>query len=73
MGTGVTAPQQGQATEVDFLKAEHVPVEKLALVVEVVPSGSRQQDRVRKPALFAAAEVQMPFPVEIDLDALLGF
>ena len=102
--------------KLEFLELECVPVAKLALVVEVVPPGSRQDDRVRKPALFAASKVpcywrveldrdgrvsvheywlnadtrsyipapmhpvhhdklvtELPFPVEIDLEALLGF
>ncbi|MDT7841878.1 Uma2 family endonuclease [Streptomyces justiciae] len=72
----------------DFFELECVPVEKVALVVEVVSPVSRQDDRVRKPALFATHEVPYHWRVEldrdqrlavheywltIDLDALLGF
>ncbi|MFE5814781.1 Uma2 family endonuclease [Streptomyces sp. NPDC056479] len=102
--------------KLNFFEAECIPVGKVALVVEVVSPGSRQDDRVRKPALFAANKVpfywrveldrdqrlavheywlnadtlsyfpapshpvhhdklvtELPFPVEIDLDALVGF
>nr|WP_063826139.1 Uma2 family endonuclease [Streptomyces antibioticus] len=102
--------------ELDFFELECVPVAKVALVVEVVSPGSRQDDRVRKPVLFATHKVpyywrveldrdqklavheywlnadtltyfpapshpvhhdklvtELPFPIEIDLDALLGF
>ncbi|WP_258314536.1 Uma2 family endonuclease [Streptomyces sp. Act143] len=102
--------------ELDFFELECVPVGKVALVVEVVSPGSRQDDRVRKPALFATNKVpyywrveldrnqklavheywlnadtltyfpapshpvhhdklvtELPFPVEIDLDGLVGF
>ncbi|MEU6253488.1 Uma2 family endonuclease [Streptomyces sp. NPDC047043] len=102
--------------ELNFFEIECVPVGKVSLVVEVVSPGSRQDDRVRKPALFSANKVPyywrveldrdqklavheywlnadtlsyfpapshpvhndklvtaLPFPVEIDLDALLGF
>ncbi|MCM1973989.1 MULTISPECIES: Uma2 family endonuclease [unclassified Streptomyces] len=102
--------------QLDFFEVECVPVRKVALVVEVVSPGSRQDDRVRKPALFAASKVacywraelerdrtlavheywlnadtqsyipapmhpvhhgklvtELPFPVEVDLDAVLGF
>ncbi|MDQ0993614.1 Uma2 family endonuclease [Streptomyces sp. V3I7] len=102
--------------QLNFFELECVPPEKLALAVEVVSPGSRQDDRVRKPALYAATKVpcywrveldrdrklavheywlnadtrtyipapmhpvhhgklitELPFPVEIDLDALVGF
>ncbi|MFJ8629290.1 Uma2 family endonuclease [Streptomyces sp. NPDC093568] len=100
----------------NFFETECIPVAKVSLAVEVVSPGSRQDDRVRKPALFAANKVpfywrveldrdqrlavheywlnadtlayfpapshpvhqdklitELPFPVEIDLDALVGF
>ncbi|MER5795347.1 Uma2 family endonuclease [Streptomyces sp. NPDC001980] len=100
----------------DYFDLTCVPVERLALVIEVVSPCSRQHDRVRKPALFATAKVpcywrveldrdnkltvhehwlnadtrsyipaplhpvhqgklvtELPFPVQIDLDALVGF
>ncbi|MEW2562109.1 Uma2 family endonuclease [Streptomyces griseorubiginosus] len=96
----------------DFFGTECVPVEQVVLVVEVVPPGSRQDQR----PLFAPSEVpyywrveldreqklavheywlnadtlsyfpapshpvhhdklvtELPFPVEVDLDALVGF
>lgn len=102
--------------KLNFFEAECIPVDKIALAVEVVSSGSRQDDRVRKPALFAANRIpcywrveldqdqklavheywlnvdtrsyipapmhpvhhdklvtELPFPVELDLDALIGF
>ncbi|MFE9648426.1 Uma2 family endonuclease [Streptomyces sp. NPDC006365] len=102
--------------ELNLFEADCIPVAKLALAIEVVSPGSRQDDRVRKPALFATAKVpcywrveldrdqqltvheywlnadtrsyfpaplhpvhhdklvtEMPFPVEIDLDALVAF
>jgi Uma2 family endonuclease len=102
--------------KLNFFELECIPTEHLALVVEVVSPGSRQDDRVRKPALFAANKVpyywrveldrdeklavheywlnadtlsyfpapshpvhhdklvtELPFPVEIDLDSLVGF
>ncbi|MBD0838297.1 Uma2 family endonuclease [Streptomyces sp. TRM68416] len=102
--------------KLNFFEVECVPVQKVCLVLEVVSPGSRQDDRVRKPALFAAHKVpyywrveldrdqklavheywlnadtlayfpapshpvhhdklvtELPFPIEIDLDALVGF
>lgn len=102
--------------DLDFFEADCVPVGHVSLVVEVVSRGSRQDDRVRKPALFAGRKVPyywrvepepdqrlavheywldadtltyfpapshpvhqdklvtaLPFPVEVDLDALVGF
>jgi len=103
-------------TSLKFFETECVPVKKVTLVVEVVSPVSRQDDRVREPALFASHGVpfywrveldrdqklavhgywlnadsrsyipapmhpvhhdklvtELPFPVEIDLDALIGF
>lgn len=100
----------------NFFELACVPVRQVALVVGMVSPGSRQDDRVRKPALFAASRVpyywrgelerdhrlavheyrldadtlahfpapshpvhhdklvtELPFPVEVDLDALVGF
>ncbi|MEU9242166.1 Uma2 family endonuclease [Streptomyces sp. NPDC048385] len=102
--------------KLNFFEAECIPTARLALVVEVVSPCSRRDDRVSKPAQFAAAKVpcywrveldrdhkltvheywlnadtlsyipapmhpvhhgklvtELPFPVEIDLDALVGF
>ncbi|WP_369226241.1 Uma2 family endonuclease [Streptomyces sp. R39] len=102
--------------KLNFFEAECIPTVHLTLVVEVVSPGSRRDDRVSKPAQFAAAKVpcywrveldrdhkltvheywlnadtlsyipapmhpvhhgklitELPFPVEIDLDALVGF
>lgn len=47
-----------------FIDLECIPVENVALVVEVVSPGSRQDDRVRKPALFATAKVPFFWRVE---------
>ncbi|MFI1732802.1 Uma2 family endonuclease [Streptomyces acidicola] len=58
--------------KLNFFEAECVPAEKLALVVEVVSPGSRQHDRVRKPALFAAAKVPSYWRVELDRDRQLA-
>lgn len=100
----------------DYFEVECIPTSHLTLVVEVVSPGSRRDDRVSKPAQFAAAKVpcywrvelgrdhklteheywlnadtlsyipaplhpvhrgklatELPFPVQIDLDALVGF
>ncbi len=56
----------------DFFEIECVPVDKVALVVEVVSPGSRQDDRVRKPALFAEAKVACYWRVELDRDNRLA-
>ncbi|WP_328874373.1 Uma2 family endonuclease [Streptomyces sp. NBC_00287] len=50
------------------LQLECVPVNKLTLVVEVVSPGSRQDDRVRKPALFAAHKVPYYWRAELGRD-----
>jgi Uma2 family endonuclease len=55
-----------------FFEVECVPVEKVALVVEVASPGSRQHDRVRKPALFAEARVPCYWRVELDRDQRLA-
>ncbi|MFI8102205.1 Uma2 family endonuclease [Streptomyces sp. NPDC086023] len=59
-------------TGLDFFDLECVPVDKLALAVEVVSPGSRQDDRVRKPALFASALVPYYWRVEIGRDRSLA-
>ncbi|WP_206506500.1 Uma2 family endonuclease [Streptomyces chrestomyceticus] len=51
---------QGQ----DLWELESVPVQWVVLVVEVVSTGSQQDDRVRKPAMFAAAGVPYFWRVE---------
>jgi len=56
--------------DLDVFTAECVPIEKVALVVEVVSPGSRQDDRVRKPAMFAAAKVPYYWRVERGDDGL---
>ncbi|MDT9695138.1 Uma2 family endonuclease [Streptomyces sp. P17] len=43
-----------------------IPVHKVTLAVEVVSPGSRQVDRVHKPALFAANKVPYYWRVEMD-------
>ncbi|MBW1597436.1 Uma2 family endonuclease [Streptomyces sp. JJ38] len=54
----------------DVFSLECVPVDRVALVVEVVSPGSRQEDRVRKPAMFAAAGVPYYWRVERGTDDL---
>lgn len=58
--------------ELGFLELECIPVNRLALVVEVVSPGSRQDDRVRKPALFAANKVPYYWRVEMGRDGKLA-
>ncbi|MGP4047797.1 Uma2 family endonuclease [Streptomyces sp. 2A115] len=58
--------------KLDFFELECVPDEKVTLVVEVVSPGSRQDDRVRKPALFAEAKVPCYWRVELDRDQRLA-
>ncbi|MEV6594534.1 Uma2 family endonuclease [Streptomyces acidicola] len=58
--------------KLDFFEAESIPADKLALVIEVVSPGSRQHDRVRKPALFAANKVPCYWRVELDRDRRLA-
>ncbi|GAA0452349.1 Uma2 family endonuclease [Streptomyces stramineus] len=48
----------------DLFQAKYVPVEKAVLIVEVVSPGSRQDDRVRKPAMYATAGVPYYWRVE---------
>lgn len=50
--------------KLDVFSLECVPIDRVALVVEVVSPGSRQDDRVRKPALFATAGVASYWRVE---------
>ncbi|WP_237307533.1 Uma2 family endonuclease [Streptomyces alboflavus] len=56
----------------DFFETECVPVDKVSLVVEVVSPGSRHDDRIRKPALFAEAKVACYWRVELDRDKRLA-
>ncbi|NJQ02920.1 Uma2 family endonuclease [Streptomyces zingiberis] len=56
--------------ELDPFTLECVPVDKVSLVVEVVSPGSRQDDRIRKPAMFAAAKVPYYWRVERGDDGL---
>ncbi|MEV5241276.1 Uma2 family endonuclease [Streptomyces cinnamoneus] len=51
-------------------RAKHVDVERVALLVEVVSPGSRQDDRVRKPAMYAAAGAKNYWRVERGEDDL---
>ncbi|KAA6221078.1 hypothetical protein ADK86_10555 [Streptomyces sp. NRRL F-5755] len=52
----------------DLWELECVPIQWVVLVVEVVSAGSQQDDRVRKPALFAAAGVPYFWRVEQGAD-----
>ncbi|MGW6733946.1 Uma2 family endonuclease [Streptomyces sp. NPDC055013] len=56
----------------NFFEAECIPVAKVALAVEVVSPGSRQDDRVRKPALFGAHKIPYYWRVELDRDQKLA-
>ncbi len=56
----------------DLFELECVPVDKVSLAVEVVSPGSRQDDRIRKPALFAEAKVPCYWRVELDRDRRLA-
>ncbi|WP_239157573.1 Uma2 family endonuclease [Streptomyces sp. SID13726] len=58
--------------QLDFFAIECVPFPRVTLVVEVVSPGSRQDDRVRKPALFAAHKVPYYWRVELDQDQRLA-
>ncbi|WP_242705007.1 MULTISPECIES: Uma2 family endonuclease [Streptomyces] len=48
----------------DLFQAKYIPVEKAVLLVEVVSTGSRYDDRVRKPEMYAAAGVKNYWRVE---------
>jgi Uma2 family endonuclease len=50
--------------DLDIFSLECIPVAKVALVVEVVSPGSRQDDRIRKPGRFAEARVPYYWRVE---------
>ncbi|MFJ3801515.1 Uma2 family endonuclease [Streptomyces sp. NPDC090088] len=58
--------------KLNFFEAECIPTAHLALVVEVVSPGSRRDDRVSKPAQFAAAKVPCYWRVELDRDQKLA-
>lgn len=51
-------------TGLDLFHAKYIPVEKAVLLVEVVSTGSRHDDRVRKPEMYAAAGVKNYWRVE---------
>ncbi|GEB49626.1 hypothetical protein SCA03_21770 [Streptomyces cacaoi] len=51
-------------TGLDLSRVECVPVKNVALAVEVVSPGSRSDDRILKPALFAQAKVPYYWRVE---------
>ncbi|MDT0380673.1 Uma2 family endonuclease [Streptomyces sp. DSM 42041] len=50
--------------DLDVFALECIPVEKATVVLEVVSPGSRREDRVRKPAMFADARVPYFWRVE---------
>jgi Uma2 family endonuclease len=56
----------------NLFELECVPVEKLALVVEVVSPGSKTDDRFRKPAIFGEALVPAYWCIELERDRRLG-
>ncbi|OAH12855.1 hypothetical protein STSP_38920 [Streptomyces jeddahensis] len=49
-----------------LLELDCVPAERVALAVEVVSPGSRQDDRVRKPAFFSEAGIACYWRVELE-------
>ncbi|GAA2922153.1 hypothetical protein GCM10020221_17910 [Streptomyces thioluteus] len=55
-------------TDLDVFAAECTPVDKVKLAVEVVSTGSRSDDRIRKPALYAEAGVPSYWRVELEDD-----
>ena len=59
-------------TGLELFDLECVPVQKLALVVEVVSPGSRTDDRFTKPALFSDALVPTYWRIERERDGRLG-
>lgn len=50
--------------DLDVFALECVPVERTRLIAEVVSPGSRREDRVRKPAMFAEARVPYFWRIE---------
>jgi Uma2 family endonuclease len=59
-------------TGLELFDLECVPVQKLALVVEVVSPGSRTDDRFTKPALFSDALVPTYWRIERERDGRLA-
>ncbi|MDT0343272.1 Uma2 family endonuclease [Streptomyces litchfieldiae] len=55
-------------TGLTYFDLECVPVAAVSLIIEVVSPGSRQDDRVRKPALYAQAKVPYYWRVERERD-----
>ncbi|WP_229845079.1 Uma2 family endonuclease [Streptomyces cinnamoneus] len=59
-------------TGLDLFSAECTPVDKLKLAVEVVSRGSRSDDRIRKPVLYAEAGVPCYWRIELEEDRRLA-
>ncbi|GAA0396276.1 Uma2 family endonuclease [Streptomyces luteireticuli] len=57
---------------VDLFSTECTPVSKLKLAVEVVSTGSRSDDRIRKPALYAESGVPSYWRIELEEDRRLA-
>ncbi|WP_405562256.1 Uma2 family endonuclease [Streptomyces sp. NBC_01180] len=55
-------------TGLNVFELECIPVDRVALAVEVVSPGSRQDDRVRKPALFAESKIPYYWRAELGKD-----
>ncbi|MEU1374302.1 Uma2 family endonuclease [Streptomyces triculaminicus] len=59
-------------TNLDIFTAECTPASEVKLAVEVVSPGSRSDDRFRKPALFAEANVPCYWRIELEQDRRLA-
>ncbi|WP_369205140.1 Uma2 family endonuclease [Streptomyces sp. PU-14G] len=60
------------STGLNVFETECVPISAVALAIEVVSPGSRSQDRVLKPAQYAAAKVPSYWRVELQRDNQLA-
>ncbi|UNS97617.1 Uma2 family endonuclease [Streptomyces tubbatahanensis] len=59
-------------TGLNLFETECVPISNVTLAIEVVSPGSRSQDRVLKPAQYAAAKVPYYWRVELERDNQLA-
>jgi Uma2 family endonuclease len=59
-------------TGLNLFETECVPISNVTLAIEVVSPGSRSQDRVLKPAQYAAAKVPYYWRVELQRDNQLA-
>ncbi|MBP2403649.1 Uma2 family endonuclease [Streptomyces syringium] len=60
------------ATDLDIFAVECTSVDRVRLAVEVVSTGSKSEDRIRKPALFAEAKVPHYWRIELESDRRLA-